>query len=116
MGVWFLVPRRFMSLPDFFAESITAEIRQQMDGVVALAGQLARQRLAPDGQACIASIQEAATGVSRMLEAGMDLKGVATKGLTLDLEPVRLREVMDEIEARWQPRASATGVTLLVAY
>jgi CheY-like chemotaxis protein len=29
---------------------------------------------------------------------------------------VRLREVMDEIEARWQPRAAAAGVTLLVGY
>src|SRR5436190_14767269 len=105
-----------MSLPDFFFDRVTADIRQQMDGVRALAGQLARQRLTADGEACIASIDEAAAGVIRMLDAALDLKGVALKGLSLDLEPVRLREVMDEIEARWQPRAAAAGVTLLVAY
>ena len=105
-----------MSLPDFFFERVTADIRQQMDGVVALVGQLARQRLTPDGEACIASIEEAAAGVSRMLGAAIDLKGVALKGPELELEPVRLRELMDEIEARWQPRAAAVGITLLVAY
>jgi len=105
-----------MSLPDFFFDRVTADIRQQMDGVVALAEQLARQRLTPDGEACIESIQEAAIGVSRMLGAAIDLKGVALKGLEPELEPVRLRELMDEIEARWQPRAAAAGVTLLVAY
>src|SRR6185369_11258920 len=94
----------------------TTDIRQQMDGVVALAGQLSRQRLNPDGQACIASIEEAAVGVQRLLALALDLRGVTQKGLDLQLEPVRLREVMDEIEARWQPRAAAAGVTLLVAY
>ena len=105
-----------MSLPDFFFDRVTADIRQQMDGVVALVGQLARQRLTPDGEACIASIEETAAGVSRMLGAAIDLKGVALKGPELELEPVRLRELMDEIEARWQPRAAAVGITLLVAY
>ncbi|WP_293677908.1 response regulator [uncultured Phenylobacterium sp.] len=105
-----------MSLPDFFFDRVTSDIRQQMDGVRALAGQLSRQRLTADGEACVDSIDAAAAGVSRMLEAAMDLKGIALKGVVLELEPVRLREVMDEIEARWQPRAAAAGVTLLVAY
>jgi CheY-like chemotaxis protein len=105
-----------MSLPDFFAERVTTDIRQQMDGVLALAGQLSRQRLNPDGQACVASIEEAATGITRLLELALDLRGITQKGLELQLEPVRLREVMDEIEARWQPRAAAAGITLLVAY
>ena len=34
-------------------------------------------------------------------------------GVTLELEPVVLREVMDEVQERWQPRAASTGVTLL---
>ena len=105
-----------MSLPEFFADSVTADIRQQMDGVLALAGRLARQRLTADGEACVASIRDAAAGVSRTLDAATDLRTVSSSGMVLDLEPVRLREVMDEIEARWHPRAAAAGVTLLVAY
>jgi len=105
-----------MSLPDFFFDRVTADIHLQMDGVVALAEQLAKQRLTADGEACVGSISEAALSVSRMLAAAIDLKTVAVRGVEFDLAPVRLREVMDEIEARWQPRAAAAGVTLLVAY
>lgn len=105
-----------MSLPEFFFDRVTAEIRQQMDGVLALTDQLGRQRLTPDGEACVASVAEAAQGVRRMLDAALDLRTVTHEGLELVVEPVRLRELMDEIHDRWQPRAAATGVTLLVSY
>jgi CheY-like chemotaxis protein len=105
-----------MSLPQFFAERVTAEIRQQMEGVLALADQLARQRLTADGQACVAGVSEAAAGVQRIIDSAMDLRAVAYDGLALDPAPVRLRELMDDIQDRWQPRAAAAGVTLLVSY
>jgi CheY-like chemotaxis protein len=105
-----------MSLSEFFVDRVTADIRQQMEGVLALTDQLARQRLTPDGEACLASVAEAAASVRRILEAGLDLKTLADHGLELKLEPVRLRELMDEIHERWQPRAAETGVTLLVSY
>lgn len=105
-----------MSLPEFFAERVIAEIRQQMEGVMALTGQLARQRLTPDGEACVASVTEAAAAVMRVVEAGGDLRNVATRGLNLELEPTRLRDVVDDLQDRWQPRAAAAGVTLLVSY
>ena len=105
-----------MSLPEFLAERVAADIRQQMDGVLALTGQLSRQRLTADGEACVASVAEAAEGVRRIVDAGRDLKAIRAQGLVLDLQPVVLREVMDEIQERWQPRAAATGVTLLVSF
>ena len=36
--------RPFMSLPEFFFERVTADIRERMDGVLALTEQLVRQR------------------------------------------------------------------------
>ena len=105
-----------MSLPEFLAERVAADIRQQMDGVLALTGQLSRQRLTADGEACVASVAEAAEGVRRIVDAGRDLKAIRAQGLVLDLQPVVLREVMDEIQERWRPRAAATGVTLLVSF
>jgi CheY-like chemotaxis protein len=105
-----------MSLPEFFFDRVTADIRQQMDGVLALTEQLARQRLTADGEACVASVTEAAESVRRTLEAALDLKAVALDGLTLDIGPVRLRELMDDIQERWQRKAAAAGVTLLVSY
>ena len=105
-----------MSLPDFLAERVAADIRQQMDGVLALTDQLSRQRLTADGEACVASVAAAAEGVRRMVDAGRDLKAVTAQGLVLDLQPVVLREIMDEVQERWQPRAAASGVTLLVSF
>jgi CheY-like chemotaxis protein len=105
-----------MSLPEFLAERVAAEIRQQMDGVLALTEQLGRQRLTADGEACVASVADAATSVSRIIGAGVDLKSMVTGGVTLELEPVVLREVMDEVQDRWQPRAASAGVTLLVSF
>ncbi|WP_411287821.1 response regulator [Phenylobacterium sp.] len=105
-----------MSLPEFFLDRVTADIRQQMDGVLALTEQLARQRLTSDAQACVTGVTEAALGVRRMLDSALDLKAVGAEGPKLDAAPVRLRELMDAIQERWQGRAAQAGVTLLVSY
>jgi len=105
-----------MSLPEFLAERIAAEIHQQMDGVLALTEQLGRQRLTADGEACVASVADAAASVSRIVGAGVDLKSIMAGDVPLELGPVVLREVMDEVQDRWQPRAAASGVTLLVSF
>ncbi len=105
-----------MSLPEFFLDRVSADIRQQMDGVLALTAQLARQRLTADGEACVNGVAEAAGAVTRILDAAHDLRSVSEQGFALDLGPVRLRELMDEIQDRWQPRAAQAGVTLLVSY
>jgi CheY-like chemotaxis protein len=104
-----------MSPSDFFFERVTDEIRQQMDGVLALTQRLARERLTPDAAACVAGVNEAAAGVARLLADSIELRNAAGKGLELDAQPHRLREVMDMVQARWQQRL-AGGVTLLVSY
>lgn len=105
-----------MSLPEFFFERVTADIRQQMDGVRALAERLCDRRLPPEDLACVEGIAEAAAGVRRLLDSALDLKAIQAQGLALSLAPVRLRELADEVQARWQSRAATGGVTLLVSY
>ena len=105
-----------MSLPAYFFDRVTADIRQQMEGVLALTEQLSRQRLTPDVQACVSGIEESAAGVRRVLDAALDLRNLAVKGLDTDPQPLRLRELIDEVHARWQPQAAMGGVTLLVSY
>ena len=105
-----------MSLSEFLFDRVTEDIRQQMDGVLALAEQLARQRLTPDAQGCVSGVAEAASGVRRLLDAALDLKALAARGLSLDPVPLRLRELVDEVHSRWQPAAGMSGVTLLVSY
>ena len=105
-----------MSLQTFFFDRVTGEIFQQMEGILALTDQLARQRLTADAQSCASSAAEMADGVRRMLEAAVDLRKVTTDGLTLNPAPLRLRELVDEVHSRWQPAAAMSGVTLLVSY
>lgn len=105
-----------MSLPDFLFDRVTADIRQQMAGILALSEQLARQRLSPDAQACLTGVAEAADGVRRILDAALDIRAVTADGLNLDPAPLGLRDLMDEVQAHWLGAASAAGVTLLVSY
>jgi two-component system, sensor histidine kinase len=105
-----------MPLPEFLFHRVTADIRQQMDGVLALTEQLARQRLSSDAQACVDSVAEAAASVRRTLDSLADLNGGADAELDLNVEALALRELMDAVQDRWQARAAQAGVTLLVSY
>ncbi|MDB5426230.1 MAG: sensor histidine kinase/response regulator, partial [Phenylobacterium sp.] len=105
-----------MSLPSFFFDRVTADVVQQMDGVLALTEQLSRQRLTADTEACVSGVTEAAQAVRHLLEAARDLRKVSREGLTLEPAPLRLRELVDEVHSRWQPAAELSGVTLLVSY
>jgi CheY-like chemotaxis protein len=105
-----------MSLPDFIFDRVTADIRQQMAGIAALSAQLARQRLTPDAQACLASVAEAAESVRRVLDAALDIRAVEADGLRLEPAPLRLRDLMDEVQDHWRAAAALGGVTVLVSY
>lgn len=105
-----------MSLPEFIFDRLRADIRQQMDGVLALSGQLSRHRLTPDAEVCVQSIADAALGVRRLFEAATDLRNLESDGLKQNPQPIRLRELLDEVHERWQRRARALNVTLLVSF
>ena len=105
-----------MSLPEYFFERVSADIRQQLDGVQALAERLADRRLAPDAQACVEGITEAAVGLRRLLDSLSDLRTASRAPPKLILAPVRLREMADELQEAWARRAGSAGVTLLVSY
>jgi CheY-like chemotaxis protein len=105
-----------MSLQAFFFDRVTAEICQQMEGVLALTEQLQRMRLTTDAGSCVSGVEESAAGVLRMMKAALNLRKVNAEGLTIDPAPLRLRELVDEVHSRWEPAARDSGVTLLVAY
>lgn len=105
-----------MSLPDFILERVSSEIRQQMAGIVALTEQLSRQRLSPDAQACVSGVAESADSVRRVFDAAFDLRQLAAEGLRLELAPVRLRDLVDEVQDHWRAAAAMAGVTLLASY
>ncbi|MFN3511510.1 MAG: response regulator [Phenylobacterium sp.] len=105
-----------MSLPEFFFERVTREIHQQMEGVLALAERLARHPLGGDAQACVAGVAEAARAVRQILASASDLKHAAAEGLAFQPEPLRVADLADEAQARWQERAQDGGVTVFFSY
>jgi CheY-like chemotaxis protein len=105
-----------MSLPYFFFERVTSEIHQQMEGVLALAERLERQHLSPDALACVEGVAEAASAVRKILGASMELHQASGENLVFDNGPVRLRDLADMIQQKWEAEAPVRGVTLLVSY
>ena len=105
-----------MSLPEFLFDRLRADIRQQMDGVLALSGQLSRHRLSADADACVQSVADAALTVRRLLDAVLDLQNRDSASLSYAAQPLQLRETMDEVQERWRRKAQGLGMTLLVSY
>jgi len=99
-----------------FLELIGHEIRTPMNGVLAVAELLQRQPLSADSQAFVRTILESAQATLRALNDAMELSRAESGEMPFSPAPVRLRELMDGVQASWQTRAARDGVTLLVAY
>ena len=98
------------------AERLASEFRQQMDAILVMAEGLSRQALSPHAQAHIAGIVETAQAVRELAANALDMTLSRTGALTFESRPQRLAGFVDELQARWQPRAIAAGATLMLAY
>ena len=100
---------------DRFLDAVSRELREPLGGVMAVAGLLQRQ-VSGDGQAYVRMIIEHTEAMMRTIESAKDLIQAENGVLSLDPQPASLRELMDALQAHWQPRAEEAGVTLLVSY
>ncbi len=99
-----------------FLDLISHEIRSPMNGVLAVAELLQRQALSADSHAFVRTILESSQATLRALDDALELSLVQLEDMSLEPAPVLLREVMDEVQARWQSRAARDGVVFLTAY
>jgi CheY-like chemotaxis protein len=95
---------------------ISDTLRTPLDGVLAVAELLQRQPLPLDAQAFVRTIVESSQAMSAALDDALELSRADFGQLTLQPRPVRLREVMDDVQTRWQVRTAQERVTLAVAY
>ena len=102
--------------PGAFEQMISAELRTPLEGVLALAELLERQPLAGDGAAYARTIAEHSRQLLRTLSDAADLSRAERGELALRPEPVRLRDVLDQVQADWMPQAVADGVGLGAFY
>ena len=97
-------------------ERFCAQAREPIDHAQAAAETLARMRL-PDGAAAhVDVIAEAARNTLALLDIATELRQAEDGRLQITPGSRRLHELVDEVEARWQGRATEAGATLLVSY
>ncbi|HEY0052890.1 MAG TPA: ATP-binding protein, partial [Caulobacteraceae bacterium] len=99
-----------------FLSVMSHELRTPMNGVLAVAELLRRQPLNADAQAYVQTIVESSETLLRILQDTLDLSRAEAGELELTPSPTMVREIMDEVQATWAPRAAQDGVTLLIGY
>jgi signal transduction histidine kinase/ActR/RegA family two-component response regulator len=99
-----------------FLAVLSHELRTPLNGVLAVAELLQRQPLGQDAQAYVQTIVDSSDTLLRTLADAVDLARAEAGELTLSPAPILVREIMDEVQQNWTPRAAQDGVTLLVSF
>jgi len=99
-----------------FLAVLSHELRTPLNGVLAVAELLQRQPLGLDAQAYVQTIVDSSDTLLRTLADAVDLAKAEAGELHLNPQPILVREVMDEVQQLWTPRAAQDGVTLLVSF
>ena len=99
-----------------FLAVLSHELRTPLNGVLAVAELLQRQPLGLDAKAYVQTIVDSSDTLLRTLADAVDLAKAEAGELVLDPRPILIREIMDEVEQTWAPRAAQDGVTLLVSF
>jgi signal transduction histidine kinase/CheY-like chemotaxis protein len=99
-----------------FLTIMSHELRTPMNGVLAVAELLRRQPLNAQAHAHVTTIVESSETLLRILQDALDLSRAEAGELELRAEPTPLRDLMDEVQALWAPRASQDNVTLMISY
>jgi CheY-like chemotaxis protein len=98
------------------SERLAGEFRQQMDAILAMTQALSRHALPPSAQANHAGIAETAQAVRELATNALDITLARAGDLPFETRPQRLADFVDQLQARWDPRAGAGGATLMIAF
>lgn len=99
-----------------FLAVLSHELRTPLNGVLAVAELLQRQPLGLDARAYVQTIVDSSDTLLRTLADAVDLAKAEAGELVLEPRPILIREIMDEVQQTWTPRAAQDGVTLMVSF
>jgi CheY-like chemotaxis protein/signal transduction histidine kinase len=88
----------------------------RLDGALAFAGRLAEEPLGDDARVWVRAIAQTSQSVRDLLACAADLHRARAGLLHFERRSHRLRDLIDQLEARWSGRAAEAGATLLVSY
>jgi signal transduction histidine kinase/CheY-like chemotaxis protein len=99
-----------------FLAVMSHELRTPMNGVLAVAELLRRQPLNDVARSHVRTIVDSSETLLRILEDALDLSRAEAGELEIERRPTRLRGLIDDVQALWEPRASQDQISLLTAY
>jgi signal transduction histidine kinase/ActR/RegA family two-component response regulator len=95
-----------------FLAVMSHEIRTPLNGVLALAGLAARQLRQDELRPHMDTIIRSGETLLRLLNDALDLSRAEAGRLELEEEPLRIADLVDDIDALWRPRAMEAGLRL----
>jgi CheY-like chemotaxis protein len=97
-------------------QRLSQDAGARLDGAMAFAARLAEEPLGEDARAWVGAISQTNQSVRDLLGRAADLHRARSGMLHFERNPHRLRDLIDQLEARWSGRAAEAGATLLVSY
>jgi CheY-like chemotaxis protein len=104
------------SAQQLFFDAIAQDIRQPLDGAMAVIEMMQRLPMSADAQAHVRTLAWQHQMLLRALDDAADLGRAEAGKLTIMPASVDLRPLMDGIQDEWQSRALLSGISLSVAY
>lgn len=99
-----------------FVALMSQELRTPMNGVLAVADMLSREKLNEGAARHVTTIVESSQALLQTLEDAVDLARAESGELELHVGPTALQALMDQIQTEWAPRAAENRVSLMVGY
>jgi len=99
-----------------FLANMSHEVRTPLNGVIGLAGALARTQLSPDQREMVELIQTSGQTLERVVSDVLDLSKIEAGRLELDIQPFDLRPQLDGLLALYRGQAEGKGLAFRVTY
>ncbi|MDP3174198.1 MAG: PAS-domain containing protein [Phenylobacterium sp.] len=101
-----------------FVGNVSYELRTPLTTIIGYSELLERsgENLSERGRSHAAAVRTAATQLARSIDDVLDMAQIDADEMALDLEDVRVGELLDEAANRWSTEAVSGEVTMLVEY
>jgi PAS domain S-box-containing protein len=98
-----------------FVATMSHEIRTPLNGVIGLSSLLAGTPLSPQQQEYVAAIQASGAALLGLINDILDLSKIEAGRLTLEVQPIDLRQLVGEVVGLFATEARAKGLELSAA-
>src|SRR3990167_8539850 len=101
-----------------FVGNVSYELRTPLTTIIGYSALLERsgENLSERGRGQAAAVRTAATQLARSIDDVLDMAQIDADEMALDLDDVRVADLLSQTAGRWTPEADAAGVTIKVEH